>query len=335
MRFWVHTIALFAVMFGGFEVLGRLAIGHSPRERADPRYDRLPLPHEPVVHSSEGFSRGRTNELGHLDAPLPRPLPADGILVVGDSYTEARQVALAERFTDRLGARLGRRVYNAGHTGWSPINAVAFITAERATFAPATVIVQVSGNDLGDIVTPRRPHVVEQGSGLAIAWPDRVKRGTARRITDLRLALSRSAFAADLLSASLTLLGGGRGDDEGDAGASKAGACTEPDPRVARALPWLVGELAKTHPDVRLLYLPLLEYHGGCVDTCAAGRDLYRRAAELAHVPLIDVTDALCARFRATRQPLHGFWNTVPGTGHLNSEGHAVVADVLAAALRR
>ena len=48
---------------------------------------------------------------------------------------------------------------------------------------------------------------------------------------------------------------------------------------------------------------------------------------------MVDVTPALCARFAETHQPLHGFWNTVPGTGHLNAEGHAVVARQLADAL--
>jgi len=333
-RFWLHTLVWFVALFIGFELLSRLAIGSSPRERFDPRYDRIPLAHEAIVESSEGFSRGRTNELGHLDGPMPHALPSDAILVIGDSYTEARQVAQQERFTDRLGARLGRRVYNIGHTGWSPVNALRFLVAERSSFAPATVIVQVSGNDLADIFSPKRPRLVEQADargGFSIVLPKREKRGTAKRITELRLAVSRSALAANVLRSVLTILGTGPDDDAGH----PPTACSVPDPRSARALTWLVGELALAHPDVRLLYLPQLEYHGGCFDKCALGRELYRSAAAQARIPLTDATDALCERFRATRQPLHGFWNTVPGTGHLNSEGHAVVATVLETAMRR
>jgi hypothetical protein len=71
-----------------------------------------------------------------------------------------------------------------------------------------------------------------------------------------------------------------------------------------------------------------------CVDTCAGAADAWKHAASDAHVPLVDVTAALCKRFHETGQPLNGFWNTIPGVGHLNAEGHEVVAAELAAALR-
>jgi len=326
-RFWMRTLVLLAVLFVAFELACRLVIGHAPATRFDKRYDRLTRANQPVVQSTEGFARLSTNELGHLDAPMPSPLPPDGILVIGDSYTEARQVAMAERFTDRLGAALHRRVYNVGHTGWSPIHAVAFLAAERATFSPATVIVQISGNDLDDIVAPKRPHVVADPGGLHAVWPNRDKRGLAKRITDLREAvIARSAFAGDLLTALLSL------KEVEDAGGDRP-ACAAPTRLQLDAVPWLFGELKRAHPDVRLVYLPLLDYHGGCTDRCATGRALYETAAAAQGVRLVDVTQAMCAEFARTRQLLHGFWNTVPGVGHMNARGHAVVADALVAEL--
>jgi lysophospholipase L1-like esterase len=332
-RFWLQTLALLGAVLVAFEVLCRLLIGHAPATRFDPHYDRLPRPDQPVVQSSEGWSRARTNELGHLDRAMPSPPPPDGILVVGDSFTEARQVAMAERFTDRLGEWLHRRVYNVGHTGWSPIHALSFVAAERARFAPATVIVQISGNDFEDLITAKRPHVERTPSGLAIVWPRRDKHGTAKRITQLRETVERSALAGDAMTALLTLFKGTAAVDEGGESGNQT-ICEKPDPLVAEAIPWLFGELKKTHPDVRLLYLPMLDYHAGCIDRCAAGRALYAAAAAGQGLRMVDVTPALCARFAQTRQPLHGFWNTVPGTGHLNAEGHAVVARQLADELR-
>ena len=333
MRTWLATAALVVATLAVFELLCRWFIGFAPRERFDPRYDRLPRPDQPTVQSHEGFSHGRTNELGHLDETMPSPLPPDGILVIGDSFTEARHVARAERFTDRLGALLHRRVYNVGHTGWSPINALGFLTAERARFAPATVIVQISGNDAKDLVTAKRPHVVRRDGELAIVWPAREKTGMAARITAAREAISaRSALAGDVLVAALTLLKAGGGDDEA-AGASDEPSCGRPDPLVAEAMPWLLGELGRAHPDVRLLYLPSLDYHAGCVDRCAASRAIFRAAAEARAMPMIDVTEAMCAWFARTRQPLNGFANTVPGTGHFNADGHDVIARQLAAEL--
>lgn len=326
-RFWLQTLAWLVAFLVVFEVLARLVLGHSPRTRIDPAYDRITLADQPVVQSREGFSRGRTNELGHLDAPMPSPLPADGILVIGDSFTEGRQVARDERFTELLGARLGRRVYNVGHTGWSPLNAIKFLRAELPRFAPATVIVQVSGNDLGDVVARGRPHLVERDHVLDIELPDRVKKGMARRITAVREALSRSAFVGDIVVGAFALLKGG--DDDGPAPGEEA-TCADINPLAARAMPWVIGELAAAHRDVRLLYLPQLDYYAGCVDRCTAAKQLFSEAAAARHVTLIDTTAALCAMYARRDQPLNGFWNTRPGTGHFNALGHAVIAEVLA-----
>ena len=64
MRTWLATAALVVATLAVFELLCRWFIGFAPRERFDPRYDRLPRPDQPTVQSHEGFSHARTNELG-------------------------------------------------------------------------------------------------------------------------------------------------------------------------------------------------------------------------------------------------------------------------------
>jgi hypothetical protein len=327
-RFWLQTLGLFLCLIAGFEVLSRLFIGHSPAIRFDPRYDRLPKANQPVVQSSEGFSRARTNELGHLDARMPGRPPSNGILILGDSYTEARQVAMSERFSDRLEQLLGRRVYNVGHTGWSPVHSLEFLRSEQAAFTPATVIVQVSGNDLEDLFATKRPHLVESvPNGFSIVLPRRNKRGLAKQVTAVREAVSaRSAFAGEAIVALLTLFKSGDGGDDG----GDAHQCAAPSPRFTAAVRWLMIEFQRTHPDVRWLYLPLLDYQAGCTDKCAAAAAMFHQAAAANRVPLVDATAAMCSQFAASHQPLHGFWNTIPGTGHMNAAGHEVVAIELA-----
>jgi hypothetical protein len=326
-RYWSRTLAWLVVVGVVLELGSRVAVGVSEPVRVDPRYGRLPEPGLATVQSKEGFARARTNELGHFDAPMPATPPPDGILVIGDSFTEARQVATEARFTDRLGARLARRVYNVGHSGWSPLNAIRFLEAERARFAPATTIVQISGSDLADLASPRRLHLAEAADGFAIV-PSASDRTRGRgRIARLRAVLAGSAFLDNAFEGALALTS--PEDEEGPG----APPCARPDPLAVRALPWVVARLRDVAPDVRLLYLPNLDYHAACTDRCALARSFVVAAALTAGVPLVDPTSSMCAAFARTRQPLHGFWNTVPGTGHLNDAGHAVVADVLAAAL--
>ena len=317
MRFWGQTLALLLVLVALFELGCRFLLGWSPMSRNDARYGQVMAPGQWVVQSREGFARERTNELGNLDAPMPTSLPRDGILVIGDSLTEARQVSRSERYTERLGAIVGRRVYNVGHSGWSPLNAIAYLDTEKARFRPALTIVQISGNDFDDMVNrKRRLHVVDRNGAYSIEVPSRDERGFSRH-------LERSAFALLAFDRATAILAGGGNEAEGS-------SCETLAPLATRALPWMLGELKRAAGNVALLYLPVVDYHHGCRDRCASSRALYVAAAAAGGIPLVDATDAICREFAGTQQPLHGFWNTVPGEGHLNAEGHAVLARLLA-----
>lgn len=317
MRFWGQTIAWLIALFTVFEVGCRLLLGWSPIARNDARYGQVMAADKWVVQSREGFARERTNELGNLDASMPADPPANGILVIGDSLTEARQVSRAERYTEQLGTLLGRRVYNVGHSGWSPLNAIAYLDAEKQKFRPALTVVQISGNDFDDMINrKRRVHVLERTGTFSIGVPSRGERGFSRH-------LERSAFALLAFDRATAIIAGGGNEAAGS-------SCETLAPLATRALPWMLGELKRAAGNLALLYLPVLDYHHGCIDRCASSRALYITAAAAANIQLVDATDAICREFAATHQPLHGFWNTVPGEGHVNAEGHAVLAKLLA-----
>lgn len=305
------------------EVLCRLFIGHTPELEEDPRFGKITKAHTAIVQSFEGHSAAHTNALGNLDDEMPVQLPPDSVMVLGDSFTEARHVARANRFTDLLAERTSRRVWNVGHAGWSPVNALGYLEANRGKFAPKTVILQVSSNDLGDLVAAKRGHVAEHAGQFELVIPTR---GGGSRI---RTTISKSAFAGQLLGGIAGLFGDKGGDEDG------GGDCTTPPTLAVHALPWLFGKLVRLHPDARILYIPKLEYHDGCYDRCQVSRDVFAAGAARVGLRFIDPTQAMCEEFVATRQPLHGFWNSIPGTGHLNGRGHALVAAVLAADLAR
>ena len=310
------------------EVMCRLFLGQRPMLRYDKRYDRLAAPHQPFVEVLEGFSRGRTNELGNLDAAMPTPLPKHSILVMGDSLAEGRQLSISERWSNVLGKLLNRHVYNAGQSGWSPANVLEYLRAEKHRFEPETVVLQVSGNDFDDIVAKKRAHVVDDAGVMSIKLPKRKKSGVAAKINKVKDLVSRSALGGNLIVAGLTMVGAGNGDN------GNALGCTPPDANVEKAAQWLFGEIQKQHPNTVVVYFPTLNYYDGCLDQCIPSRDLFRSVTKSANIAFLDITEAACSRFAQTKQPLHGFWNSIPGVGHLNAEGNAVAAQVVADYLR-
>ena len=324
MSYFARFAAQLAVALVVLELLSRVVLGHKPALRYDKRYDRLSAPNQNVVEAQEGFSRGRTNELGNLDSPMPSPLPAHAILALGDSLTEARQVGHADRWPERLAALTQREVYNAGQRGWSPANALGYLQAEKQRFAPEYVVLQVSGNDIDDMVSEKRPHVVEGVEGLSLKVPKRGKSGMAAKINKAKELVSRSALGGNLITAGLTVLGAGND------GSGNALGCSPPTAFNTKAANWLLAQIRAEHAKTVVIYLPLLNYYEGCSDKCTGAAALFRNAAATAGLPFVDATAALCSSFAQTHQPLHGFWNSLPGVGHLNSEGNDVVAHVLA-----
>jgi lysophospholipase L1-like esterase len=79
----------------------------------------------------------------------------DRLLVLGDSVVHGGQVALADRFTDRLEAVLSRthpgaQVINAGVPGYSTYNQRVWYEAEGRTLAAQLVLLVVCLNDVTD-----------------------------------------------------------------------------------------------------------------------------------------------------------------------------------------
>ncbi|MGE0396554.1 MAG: SGNH/GDSL hydrolase family protein [Kofleriaceae bacterium] len=322
-RYWSQVAGWLLAMFAVFEVLCRLAISNTPEMVSDKRFGPITAPNHVQLQSNEGWAKNRTNELGNIDAPMPAVLPEDGILVVGDSLTQGDQVPMSERYTDRAGVLLGRRIYNAGHGSWSLVNHVAFLEAELSRYKPRTIIVQVSGNDLGEMWSRGQAHLQEKGTDFTIAVP------YAKNSKLHELIMTRSAFVRRFVQRlRATFFGKADANDT----AKRAQVV---DSRTPRGLAYLMLRM-KSHGILPIvLYFPTLDYHRGCIDTWAEAGRLFDDAARDAGFVFVDVTRDLCQSFAKTRQPLNGFWNTVPGEGHLNSAGHAVIAQSVADAVRR
>jgi lysophospholipase L1-like esterase len=95
----------------------------------------------------------------------------------------------------------------------------------------------------------------------------------------------------------------------------------------------LLGEI-KAEAPVGVVFVPLLEYRsGGRTEESARSaeaRTLFAQAAARAGVPLVDLGPALRDQFLKTGRPPAGFSNTAPGEGHLNAEGHVLLARAIA-----
>ncbi len=113
-------------------------------------------------YRKEGEALVRINRFGYRDIerPLEKPKGTYRIAVLGDSFVEARQVALEETFASRLARALpacralaGRavEVLNFGVSGYATTEALLTLRKDALRFAPDLVLLALyPGNDVGE-----------------------------------------------------------------------------------------------------------------------------------------------------------------------------------------
>ncbi len=104
------------------------------------------------ARSLAGSVAVRTDALGLRVARRPAPLPqGPAWLAIGDSFTLALQVDAADSFSDRLSARIGQPVLNAGVDGYGTAQAEGRYRALAGELALSGLLLTFFlGNDLQD-----------------------------------------------------------------------------------------------------------------------------------------------------------------------------------------
>ena len=307
---------------------------------ADARYGWVLRPHARIVSSTEGWSVRRTNSMGLLDDELRVPRARVRAVLLGDSFTEALQVAqdadfesVAERLVPEL------EVVNVGCSGRGPAEYADWLEEHGPGLAPDLVIVQLNDWDLGDVIRPASL-ARQAAAARGVAPPMAVVKhaGPVKRLlkqlqsNSVLVILARVRMQRLYNDARTRLLNRLHG--------TSAAAATLPsptyveDPRLPALMDALHRRIAAQAPRVLYLYVPCVDYFAPHIDHIEPQvAAFYHAFAARNRVTLVDPIDEFRAEFARTGQPLHGFQNTVPGIGHLNVAGHRVVGERLARAI--
>lgn len=318
------------------EVVVRLWLVSPSIAVPDKRYSWITPPYARIVHSAEGWSTTRTNSMGLLDDELRVPRTGVRAVLLGDSFTEALQVARRDNFGSVAERQMpGLEVVSVGYSGRSPVEYADWLEEYGPRLAPDIVIVQLNDGDLADLLMPaaqarlaaaaappsgpppegrlaRLSRLVLRNSSLVtVAW-----RRMKQLATDERAQLARRLHGA------------------GVSAAGPASTVLAVDPRLPSLMDMLHRRIAAHAPKLIYLYIPTIDYFGprfSYGDPQAAA--FYHAFAARNRVTLLDPFDRFRAEFARTGQPLHGFPNSVMGRGHINAVGHRVLGEQLARAI--
>ena len=338
-----------AGVLAGFLVMNLLVAAFllfSPGNRDDPVLGDIPNS-GPQVFGTEGYSISQVNSLGMRGAEISPSETGARVLFVGDSYTQALQVSESETFVSRVGQLLSQQTtpavecVNAGRPGANCADYLALASAYTARVRPTYVVVQL---DEGSFVTAtRRPArgwwLKPEPNGWAIQreYPTtgaaELGRALLAKLPLPYLLWERTKAAA--------VQDGSSPDGGAQQAAAAPAAGKRADPTLSGAMDpalidWAVGRLAESYgPNLTILYLPTsIRYDRGSTTSPSPTEEEVARACQRHSVDIVNPRPQMEAEFTSTGQPLSGFANTQPGTGHLNAEGDRIVAEVLAEHLK-
>ncbi|HWD37915.1 MAG TPA: hypothetical protein VG944_03645 [Fimbriimonas sp.] len=329
---FLKGLAAFLVAASFWEVIDRNFVFATTISGYRPNFGHFPASGR-AVNSEEGYSSTWYDAEGFREG-RPIPAPANRILILGDSYTNAMQVATADNYCSVLQRMFGASgkdvwVINGGVSGSSPARYVNDAPWYLSNLHPQQVVVQLDQlhfvMDLpvqhGDFfLRPTRNGFVIRSEEERHQVQDQLKHfGLGRFILDqslVRTAMLRLGFRDEQLTFASEKQLSVQGVD------------------YAPYVDWVVHNLKKAFGNPLIVYIPTIDYFNLEKPPHNVESEL---AAECAHEGLsfINMRQSFLQSFACNKAPCHGFVNTAPGVGHINAIGHALVAKEIYKALVR
>ena len=310
----------------------------------DPEIGYRYLPNSVILEGLEGHARNRTNSLG-LNSEELNPAKAKRALLLGDSYTEARQVPRARNFASLTASALpGWDIVNAGRDGLNVVNTLPIARRMSKVARVDRIVLVMSNSDYVDELLQAGVRERIDADGHAQVAMDVEAREDLKQAFEslvhhsaLAVQLIRQ-FKPIILDAQQTILRFRHqirllapAHAAGGASAS-APMATDDDATRARRLGILIQQLQKIAP-VDMVFVHQLEYKSSRIavpgPTPMKAERAVRGIVEPLGVSMVNTAPYLIDRYRTTGEPPFGFPNSQMGSGHLNAVGHQAIAAAL------
>jgi len=293
--------------------------------------------------TSEGFGLSTYDANGYRNG-LPNPRRKELILALGDSYTEGAQVSDAQTYCQQANSLLKESgidayIVNAGGAGESPANYVGVAPWYLSHLHPDQVVVQIDLNDfLKDLPNQTTEYYLDPAdNGFQLkmhadneGFVERLQhKPIVGKIGDVIQFLKNTS----LIQLTYLRLGAAGGDARPEGASEKPNRSMQIERDYLPFVKWSVQSLKSAYKDPILIYLPVIDYFDLQQPPPKVEVEL-QEECRLDGVTLIDMRSAFVSYFLRTGECPNGFVNTSPGFGHYNSNGHRLIAEALASAIK-
>jgi lysophospholipase L1-like esterase len=332
--FWIVIVLI------GFEISLRYFVsGLTPEISFDPVWGKLPVAGSVIMERTEGD--GITHFFANGEVATPYQGGAN-IPVLGDSNTRALQVndnqsyvSVAETMLRGKGIKVD--LHNLGASGGTLADYTYWAPFVQSKYQPSIVVIQISTGDFwgtgsgGYVMSNQGNYFIKNSDGTlkVIHKPLLENYDLLRRI---RGEFALLGYGSDRLTLFLQIYKNSQVSDVADETQPSSNSSS-----LAQKLDDYRAQLMALHTAFqgqRVIILGLPYYPLISGDQIALGDNDYSllldQARRYGDWQVLDPLSAFQALWLQDHKLPRGFTNTVPGVGHLNADGHALVGQLLA-----
>ncbi|MFB2918571.1 MULTISPECIES: hypothetical protein [Aerosakkonema] len=292
------------------------------------------------VQGEEGFSKTKINNLGMRSENILIKVKNEyRILAFGDSYTRAVQVADDKTYSYLLQdalknkSRFNIKSINAGRDGASPAYYIHLASFYNSVIQPDAVVVQLTDQDFTEDIFNKKKefYVVKDGESFVTVKnanslsDDALSQIFIQKFPQLRFMLEYSVLRVG--GKNLQSLLGTKENKLSLPASNSSQKKLKNLSRYEAVIDWTVEKFKNKYPKVVILYLP--DYNNINQNPTEIETALTKFTAKH-NVDFVNMRQDFINYHQAHHQRVHGFNNTVPGTGHINEIGHELTAKHLA-----
>lgn len=333
------ALFLFNIIFWNAIIEEKLFI--SSEGYLDPNFGRKGKALKNVIFGREGFSKMQLDSLGFNNNiyPLHKKPNKKRIVIVGDSYTEAFQVQRKNNFCSLLNKKLGSdfEVINLGMSGATMSDHIYSSKFISETLNPDHVIIEINSySDFGENNFNKKNWLYINKENDDYSIKSNYSINTSTKVKNKLYSLSGfSGFLILRLKEFLYTFNKKEVKNEIENLECFTLTKKETD-EIKKMTGWSLAQLKKNYPSFTILSLgglPIIGENKIKADKTKHLQDqkekIIENSIKLSNVKIIEVKDSFLETSKKEKKMLTGFNNKKIGDGHLNNDGHLLVAEIL------
>ena len=266
---------------------------------------------------TEGFALGKTNNEGYVNKADYTEGQKTHILIMGSSHMEAFNVGMEESTAAVLGSLLPEKtVYNIGMSAHTFLNCADNLSAAMEKYKPTDYVILETSNlrytngNLQTVLEKKVSHLSSPTDGIV---------GMLQKNQFLRLLYAQLANF-------------GKDDTSNKASTAPQKKTWASEELYSALITRLVSTVSQYGAKLIILYHPPLSLQEDGTATVTDDRELSAFFAEVCKesgAQFLDMAEIFTENYEKSHVLPHGFSNTSVGTGHLNKNGHKMIAQAI------